>query len=155
MRGTIGRFTRWGLTHGPVWGTLAAILGGVPLAIMLDAGIGPVQLVLLGAFGGLVAGPVLGGVVGTVCVLTDRVPKWILDAPDYMAVLTVVGSIGAVTWPVLRDAGAGAGIAALGVVLIAGAPAIDAARSASLLLYPAEPATDAGRMAVAPRGQAS
>ena len=89
LRGTIGRFARWGFTHGPAWGTLAAVIGGLPAAALVDANIDGMRIVLIGALAGLLAGPVLGAVVGVVCVAADRVPKWILDAPDYVAVVAV------------------------------------------------------------------
>ncbi|HEY9378340.1 MAG TPA: hypothetical protein VIQ02_14760, partial [Jiangellaceae bacterium] len=96
MQGTIGRFVRWGIVHGPVWGVLAAIVAGVPLAIVGDFTINVAQLLLAGLLGGIVAGPVLGLAAGMACLGAERVPKWILDAPDYVAVAAVAGIVGGV-----------------------------------------------------------
>lgn len=155
IRGTIGRFTHWGLTHGPVWGILAGVLGGIPLAMLLDANVNELQIALIGAVSGLVAGPVLGIAVGIVCLAADRAPKWILDAPDYVAVVTVVGLVGAALWPLLRLGDAGVPIGTLGIMLLAGVPAIDAARSAPRLLRPVETETPPAPLEVAPGGHAS
>ena len=151
LRGTIGRFTRWGFTHGPAWGILAAVVGGIPVAVLFDANIDGMRIVLIGALAGLLAGPVLGAVVGVVCKAADRVPKWILDAPDYVAVVAVVTLVGGVAWPVLGLGRSGVAVGALGVVLLTCVPAIDAARSAPRLLYRAE----VQPIEVAPRGHAS
>ncbi len=155
LQGTIGRFARWGLTHGPVWGALAGVLGGIPLAMLLDASVNELEIALIGAVSGLVAGPVLGVAVGLVCLAADRAPKWILDAPDYVAVVTVVGLVGAALWPLLQLGAAGLPIGTLGVVLIAGVPAVDAARSAPRLLRPVETETPPAPLKVARGGHAS
>ena len=153
LRGTIGRFARWGFTHGPAWGILAAVIGGLPVAALVDANIDGMRIVLAGALAGLLAGPVLGAVVGVVCVAADRVPKWILDAPDYVAVVAVVTLVGGVMWPVLELGRSGVAVGALGIVLLTCVPAIDAARSAPRLLYRAE--VPPSSIEVAPRGHAS
>ena len=153
LRGTIGRFARWGFTHGPAWGTLAAVIGGLPAAALVDANIDGMRIVLIGAVAGLLAGPALGAVVGVVCVAADRVPKWILDAPDYVAVLAVVTLVGGVMWPVLGLGRSGVAVGVLGIVLLTCVPAIDAARSAPRLLYRAE--IPPSSIEVAPRGHAS
>ena len=153
LRGTIGRFARWGFTHGPAWGTLAAVIGGIPVAALVDANVDGMRIVLIGALAGLLAGPVLGAVVGVVCVAADRVPKWILDAPDYVAVLAVVTLVGGVMWPVLGLGRSGVAVGALGIVLLTCVPAIDAARSAPRLLYRAE--VPPSPIKVAPRRHAS
>ena len=153
LRGTIGRFARWGFTHGPAWGTLAAVIGGIPVAALVEANVDGMRIVLIGALAGLLAGPVLGAVVGVVCVAADRVPKWILDAPDYVAVVAVATLVGGVMWPVLGLGRSGVAVGALGIVLLTCVPAIDAARSAPRLLYPAE--VPPSPIEVAPRGHAS
>ncbi len=153
LRGTIGRFARWGFTHGPAWGTLAAVIGGLPAAALVDANIDGMRIVLIGTLAGLLAGPVLGAVVGVVCVAADRVPKWILDAPDYVAVVAVVTLVGGVMWPVLGLGRSGFAVGVLGIVLLTCVPAIDAARSAPRLLYRAE--VPPSPVEVAPRGHAS
>jgi hypothetical protein len=153
LRATIGRFARWGFTHGPAWGTLAAVIGGLPAAALVDANIDGMRIVLIGALAGLLAGPVLGTVVGVVCVAADRVPKWILDAPDYVAVVAVVTLVGGVMWPVLGLGRSGVAVGVLGIVLLTCVPAIDAARSAPRLLYRAE--VPPSPVEVAPRGHAS
>ncbi|HEX6196763.1 MAG TPA: hypothetical protein VFZ37_12690 [Jiangellaceae bacterium] len=68
----------------------------------------------------------------------DHAPRWLLDAPDYVAVLTVVAVIGLATWPLLSLVDASASATLLGIVLLAGAPIIDAARTAPKLLRPSE-----------------
>ncbi len=153
LHGTIGRFARWGFTHGPAWGTLAAVIGGVPVAALVDASIDGIRIVLIGALAGLLAGPVLGAAVGVVCVAADRVPKWILDAPDYVAVVAVVTLVGGVMWPVLGLGRSEFAVGALGIVLLTCVPAIDAARSAPRLLYRAE--VQPSPIEVAPGGHAS
>ena len=153
LQGTVGRFAHWGLTHGSVWGILAAAIGGIPFAALVDANLGELQIMLIGSLVGLVAGPVLGAVVGVVCVAADRVPKWILDAPDYVAVVAVVTLVGGVMWPVLGLGRSGVAVGALGIVLLTCVPAIDAARSAPRLLYRAEVQPSA--IEVAPGGHAS
>jgi len=153
LHGTIGRFARWGFTHGPAWGTLAAVIGGVPVAALVDASIDGIRIVLIGALAGLLAGPVLGAAVGVVCVAADRVPKWILDAPDYVAVVAVVTLVGGVMWPVLGLGRSEFAVGALGIVLFTCVPAIDAARSAPRLLYRAE--VQPSPIEVAPGGHAS
>ena len=155
MRGTIRRFAHWGLTHGPAWGVLAALVGGIPLAMVHGTGADELQIVGLGLLGGIVVGPLLGAAVGLACAAADRAPKWILDAPDYVAVVTVTALVGAVTWPLLDLGRSGLPVGALGIVLLAGAPAIDAARSAPWLLHPQLPATAAPALEVAPPRQAS
>ncbi len=45
MQGTIRRFAHWGLTHGPAWGVLAALVGGIPLAMVHGTGADELQIV--------------------------------------------------------------------------------------------------------------
>ncbi|HEU0213139.1 MAG TPA: hypothetical protein VFR13_03570 [Jiangellaceae bacterium] len=153
-RGTIARFTRWGLRHGPVWGLVAAVVGGIPLAAFRDADVSEAQIVLLGLAIGIAAGPLVGLVTGLTCAAADRAPKWILDAPDYVAVVAVTALVGGLAWPALDLGSNGVPLGALGIVLLAGAPAIDAARSAPRLLRP-DMSTPAQAIAVAPPRQAS
>ncbi|HJU98694.1 MAG TPA: hypothetical protein VJ644_12020 [Jiangellaceae bacterium] len=153
-RGTIARFAHWGLRHGPVWGLVAAVVGGIPLAAFRDAGVSEIQVLLLGLAIGIAAGPLVGLVTGLTCAAADRAPKWILDAPDYVAVVAVTALVGGLAWPVLDLGANGVPLGALGIVLIAGAPAIDAARSAPGLLRP-DASTLAQAMTVAPPRQAS
>jgi hypothetical protein len=103
---------------------------------------------------GTAAGPLVGLVTGLICVAADRAPKWILDAPDYVAVVAVTVLVGGLAWPALDLGSNGAPLGALGIALIAGAPAVDAARSAPLLLQP-DATTPAQALAVAPPRQAS
>ena len=153
-RGTIARFAHWGLRHGPVWGLVAAVVGGIPLAAFRNAAVSEVQILLLGLAIGIAAGPLVGLVTGLTCAAADRAPKWILDAPDYVAVVAVTALVGGLAWPVLDLGATGAPLGALGIVLIAGAPAIDAARSAPGLLRP-DASTQTQAIAVAPPRQAS
>jgi hypothetical protein len=153
-QGTIGRFVYWGLRHGPVWGLIAAVVGGIPVAAFRNAGVGEVEIVLLGLVIGIAAGPLVGLVTGLICAAADRAPKWILDAPDYVAVIAVTALVGGLAWPALDLGANGAPLGALGIVLIAGAPAIDAARSAPRLLRP-DTSTPAHAVGVAPPRQAS
>jgi hypothetical protein len=155
VQGTIGRFVHWGIRHGPVWGVVAAVVGGIPLAAFRDAGVSELEIVVLGFTIGLAAGPLVGLVTGLTCAAADRAPKWILDAPDYVAVVAVTALIGGLAWPTLDLGSSGAPLGALGIVLIAGAPAIDAARSAPRLLRPAPPTSLAEPVEVAPPRQAS
>jgi hypothetical protein len=136
VEGAIGRFARWGLTHGPVWGTVSAVIAGIPLARMLDVPLTYAELIVLGAVAGLVSGPVLAVLVSVMCLAAERVPRWILDAPDYVAVLTVVGFVAMIAWPTLQLADASIGISVVGIALIAAAPSVDAARTAPKLLHP-------------------
>lgn len=135
-QGATARFARWGLTHGPVWGTAAAALGGIPSARMLDLSVSYVELLVLGATIGLFGGPALAVMVGLACLAAERVPRWILDAPDYVAVITVVGVVALCAWPSFWLADASVAVAAIGVVLTAAAPSVDAARNAPRLLHP-------------------
>ncbi|MBD0292570.1 MAG: hypothetical protein ICV70_03215 [Jiangellaceae bacterium] len=132
----MSRFVRWGATHGPVWGVLAALCGGIPLAVLRGSDLGPLEIVLAGAVVGVLAGPVLGATTGLCCLAADRAPKWILDAPDYVAVAVVTALVGGVAWPVLRLGETGLAGSALSISLLACVPAIDAARSAPVLLHP-------------------
>ncbi len=134
----IGRFARWGFTHGPVWGVLTA-LAGIPLARMLELQVSYFALPFLGAAAGLLAGPPLAVVVGLTCLAADRAPRWILDAPDYVAVVTVLAVISLVAWPTLQSADIGPAVAALGVALIAAPVSVDAARTVPRLLRPNQP----------------
>ena len=154
LQATIRRFAHWGLRHGPVWGLVAAVVGGIPLAAFRDTGVSQAQIVLLGLAIGIAAGPLIGLVTGLTCAAADRAPKWILDAPDYVAVVAVTALVGGLAWPAFDLGANGAPLGALGIALIAGAPAIDAARSAPRLLRP-DTSTPAQALAVAPPRQAS
>jgi hypothetical protein len=135
-QGAITRFARWGFTHGPAWGTVAGATAGLLLARTFDLTMAYVELIVLGAFVGLLAGPLLAVAVGAVCVAAEHAPRWLLDAPDYVAVLTVVGIVALVGWPTLQLADASTSVSMAGVALIAVAPTVDAARSAPKLLHP-------------------
>ena len=134
-RGTIGRFARWGLIHGPMWGVAAALLA-LPLSAVVDFRVGPMGIVLVGLSAGLLGGPLLGALVGASCAAADHAPKWILDAPDYVAVLTVMVAVALVAWPVLGLEQASAMAGVLGVATIGIAPVVDAAHNAPDLLHP-------------------
>jgi len=136
MHETIGRFSRWGLVHGPLWGVAAALIGGIPLSRLVDFPVTEAQLISIGLIVGLIAGPFLAIMVGVTCMAADHAPRWLLDAPDYVAVLTVLAVIGLAAWPLLSLVDASASATLLGVVLLASAPTIDAARSAPQLLRP-------------------
>lgn len=135
-QGTMGRFARWGLRHGPAWGTLAAAIGGVPLVRGTDLSLTLVELVVAGALAGLLLGPVLGVLVGAACLGAERVPRWILDAPDYVAIVTVFGVVGLIAVPALQLAGATTAITVLCVILLAAPATVDAARTVPQLLHP-------------------
>ena len=136
MHETMGRFSRWGLVHGPVWGVVAAVVGGIPLSRLVEIPVAGAQLVTIGLVVGLTVGPFLAIMVGVTCMAADHAPRWLLDAPDYVAVLTVFAVIGLAAWPLLSLVDASASATVLGVVLLASAPTIDAARSAPQLLRP-------------------
>lgn len=138
VHGTIGRFSRWGLVHGPVWGVAAAVVGVLPLSRLVEFPVSAAQLIAIGLVVGLITGPFLAIMVGATCMAADHAPRWLLDAPDYVAVLTVVAVIGLATWPLLSLVDASASATLLGIVLLAGAPIIDAARTAPKLLRPSE-----------------
>lgn len=142
MHETIGRFSRWGLIHGPVWGVAAALVGGLPLSRLVEFPVSEAQLISIGLIVGLIAGPFLAIMVGVTCMAADHAPRWILDAPDYVAVLTVFAVIGLAAWPLLSLVDASASATLLGVALLASVPTIDAARTAPRLLRP--PSDDAG-----------
>lgn len=155
-QGTIGRFMRWGMTHGPLWGVLAALISGLPLVLLTDLPVDEVTVVLVALGGGIVAGPVLGFAAGLACLAADRAPKWLLDAPDYVAVAAVAGIVGGIAWPVLELGRAGPAPGILAVALIASVPAVDAARNAPRLLHPAGSGDYvATTVDMAARGQAS
>jgi hypothetical protein len=156
LQGTIGRFVRWGVTHGPAWGVFAAVIAGIPLAIVGDATVSEVQIVLGGLLAGALAGPLLGLAAGIACLGAELVPKWILDAPDYVAVAAVAGIVGGIAWPVLELGRSGPAAGIMAVALITSVPAIDAARSAPRLLHSDGPdAVPAAGIDVPARGQAS
>ncbi|HSK28215.1 MAG TPA: hypothetical protein VK894_14995 [Jiangellales bacterium] len=92
--------------------------------------------VLAGAALGLVGGPALGVLVGLTCLVADHAPKWILDAPDYVAVSTVLVVVGAVAWPVLAPSRDSLLLGLIAVLVLSLAPAVDAARNAETLLHP-------------------
>jgi hypothetical protein len=133
------RFVTWGLIHGPMWGVVAA---GVTLPVAAVVGYtgSLTRLAVVAVIGGLLGGPLLGAVAGFACTVADRAPKWFLDAPDYVAVLAVIGTVALIAWPVL---GLGSSSVTLGVVTVLClglAPAVDAAAHAPRLLHP-EPAS--------------
>lgn len=132
---TIGRFTRWGIVHGPFWGVAAAIVT-LPLLALLGSEIRPLFTLLTGFGVGLVGGPILAMVVGGVCMLADRVPKWLLDAPDYVAVLAIAAVLAVIAWPVFDLGRAAPAVAVVGFLLFMAAPAIDAAQHVPELLHP-------------------
>ena len=105
--------------------------------------------VTAGLVGGIIAGPVLGLAAGVACWSAELV-KWILDAPDYVAVAVVAGIVGGIAWPML-ELGRRVRRRILAVVLITAVPAIDAARSAPRLLYPDETLAVEAATADAPR----
>ena len=146
--GVVGRFARWGLAHGPWWGALGGAVVAVPATALTSL---PVEslltAVLAGAALGLVAGPALGVLVGLTCLAADRAPKWILDAPDYVAVSTVVLVVGAVAWPLLHPSRDSLLVGLIAVVVLALAPAVDAARNAETLLHPRPPRHRCGALA--------
>lgn len=135
-QGTMHRFTQWGIRHGPAWGILAAAIGAVPLVRGTDLSLTFLELLVAGAVAGLVLGPLLGALVGAACLAAERVPRWLLDAPDYVAVVTVIGVVALIAWPALQFAGAGTAITLLCVALLATPPTVDAARSVPHLLHP-------------------
>jgi MFS family permease len=93
--------------------------------------------IVSGAVVGLLVGPVLGFVVGLVCLITHRLPRWLLDAPDYVAVATVVAVAAVVGLQLSTMDGL---VLWLTVGCVALPPAIDAALVAPALLQPtAEP----------------
>lgn len=156
LQGAIRRFVRWGMIHGPAWGVLAAIVVGFPVAVVGDVPVSEPRLLLAGLVGGIIAGPVLGLAAGVACWSAELVPKWILDAPDYVAVAVVAGIVGGIAWPMLELGRSGPAAGILAVVLITAVPAIDAARSAPRLLHPDETLAVEAATADAPaRGQAS
>jgi hypothetical protein len=129
------RFIRWGSLHGPAWGGLAMLLahllpegaGRTGHGLLLDVGAGVVV--------GIFAGPVVGFVVGLGCVVADRLPRWLLDAPDYVAVATVFG----VATVIELEVGTVRGLAALLMVGCVALPAaVDAALVAPALLHPSD-----------------
>jgi hypothetical protein len=134
-RGTIGRFARWGLRHGPLWGAAAALLM-LPLSTLAGFPGESLSLAAAALLAGLAGGPLLGVLVGGVCLAADRAPKWLLDAPDYVAALTVIAVVGVVAWPVLGLGKAGLVAGALALIVLCVAPAVDAANSAPDLLHP-------------------
>jgi hypothetical protein len=127
------RFVRWGSLHGPAWGGLAMLL-----AYLLPEGAGRTGHGLLldivaGVIVGVFAGPVVGFLVGLVCLAADRLPRWLLDAPDYVAMATVV----AVVTVIELELGTVRGLVAwllIGCVALPGA--VDAALVAPGLLHP-------------------
>jgi|SRR5690625_1133648 len=135
VRVTLQRFVRWGLWHGPLWGVIALAVTLLVAAVTGYPG-STSQLAVAALFGGLLGGPVIGAVVGVACIAADRAPKWLIDAPDYVAVITVVAIVAVVAWPSLGlgDHGITLGIAT--VLSLGFAPAADAAAYAPRLLYP-------------------
>jgi hypothetical protein len=135
--GVVGRFARWGLSHGPWWGALGGAVVAAPATALMSLPVeGLLTTVLAGTILGLLAGPALGVLVGLTCLAADRAPKWILDAPDYVAVSTVVLVVGTFAWPLLHPSMDGLLVGLIAVVVLALAPAVDAARNAETLLHP-------------------
>lgn len=135
------RFVTWGLIHGPMWGVVAV---GVTLPVAAVVGYtgSMTRLALVAIIGGLLGGPLIGAVTGFACTAADRVPKWFLDAPDYVAVLAVIGTVALVAWPVLGLGRSGVTLGVVTVLSLGLAPAVDAAAHAPRLLHP-EPARSA------------
>jgi len=130
------RFARWGLLHGAVWGVTALLLVRLLPDGASHTGHGLPYDVVVGAGVGLVLGPLVGLLVGIVCLIATQLPRWLLDAPDYVAVAVVIavaalvqGALGAADDTLLTLLTVGA---------LALAAAADAALSAPALLYPAE-----------------
>lgn len=131
---TLGRFAWWGVSHGPLWG-----VGAMLLARLLPEGRGRTGYamwvdLLAGAGLGLVLGLLVGLLVGVACLLADHVPHWLLDAPDYVAVLVVV----AVAALAQRELAGSPDVVLtlLAVVALALPAAFDAALMAPVLLHP-------------------
>ncbi len=135
---TLGRFVRWGLVHGPAWGVLAMVLNSLlPEDVAAIGGQGLALDLLAGAAAGVVAGPVLGLIVGITCVAAAHLPRWLLDAPDYVAMAAVLGAAAVVVRPLENGNDPVLSLLALGAVAL---PAvIDAALSAASLLHPLHP----------------
>jgi hypothetical protein len=131
----IARFARWGASHGPVWGFAAAIMA-LPLSTVFGYDLRPLPALGGGLLIGLLGGPVLGIVVGAVCTAADHAPEWLLDAPDYVAILAIIGVSAAVAWPLLDLGKATPVVAIVGLLLLAAAPLADAAYTAPRLLRP-------------------
>lgn len=129
----IGRFAKWGVTHGPVWG-LATALIALPLSAIFGYDIRPLPVLAVGVLAGLAGGPALGAFIGAVCLAADHAPKWLLDAPDYVAILAVVGVSTLIAWPLLDLGRATPVVAITGLLLLTAAPLADAAHTAPKLL---------------------
>lgn len=139
----VNRFVRWGIVHGPIWGIAAAIIF-LPLSSIIGIEISPLPALGGGLVLGLAGGPILGGIVGLICVAADRAPEWLLDAPDYVAVLTITGVLAAIAWPVLDLGRAGPAAAALAFMLLVAVPVADAAQHAPQLLHPDRESSTSG-----------
>lgn len=132
------RFVRWGTVRGPLWGVVTV---GVTLPVAAVTGYAGsmARLAVVAVLAGLLGGPIIGAVTGAACSAADRVPKWFLDAPDYVAVFAVIATVALIAWPIL---GLGAHGLTLGVVTVLSlgvAPAVDAAAHAPGLLHPDGP----------------
>lgn len=131
----LSRFARWGVLHGPVWGLAAAIMA-LPLSTIFGYDLRPLPALGGGLLFGLLGGPLLGLFVGAACAAADRAPEWLLDAPDYVAVLAVVAVSAAIAWPLLDLGSATPVVAIVGLLLLAAVPVADAAYMAPRLLRP-------------------
>jgi hypothetical protein len=135
------RFVRWGCLHGPVWGAITMLLAHLLPDGAGRTGRGLPTDILVGALVGLVVGPLIGFLVGSVCLIADRLPRWLLDAPDYVAIATVVAAAAIAE----LELGTVDGVVAwLTVGCLALAPAADAALVAPALLHPSESQPGAG-----------
>ncbi len=132
---TLGRFVRWGLVHGPAWALLAMLLNALLPAHIAELGGQGLALDLLSAAAaGVVVGPVLGLIVGITCIAAAHLPRWLLDAPDYVAMVAVLGAAAVVVRPLEHGTDPVLSLLALGAVAL---PAlVDAALSAASLLDP-------------------
>lgn len=129
------RFVRWGLIRGPLWGVVAVAVG-LPVAAVVDYSGSMSRLVLVALCAGVLGGPFLGAAAGIACTVADRAPKWFIDAPDYVAVLAVIGTMALIAWPLLGLGHYGFSLGAATVLSLGLAPAVDAAAHAPRLLHP-------------------
>lgn len=132
-RDAIARFAHWGLRHGAIWGGSAALLSVALPGLGVAFTAATWQTLLVGAAVGVLAGPVLAVITGLVCVLAQRIPRWLFDAPDYLAALTMLALCGLVLWP-LADPGLGPVARLVAATTLSAAAVVDAARDAAGLL---------------------
>lgn len=129
------RFARWGLVRGPLWGVVAVAVA-LPVAAVVGYAGSTTRLILVAILGGVLGGPIIGAAAGVACTVADRVPKWFIDAPDYVAVLAVIGTVALIAWPLLGLGQQGLTLGVATVLSLGLAPAIDAAWHAPGLLHP-------------------